>query len=93
MPDTELDEGPGSFNHTKFLEDNFNTPDGVINLVAKHFVPPQRPAVAKWFTRGSVPGEWWPVLLYVIEREKGAPISTAAFTKEEGQDYVDSIFS
>jgi len=65
-----------AFSTTAFLEEHFSTPDGVVGLLAKHTdLSPQRPAVVKWFTRGSVPGEWWPTLLYVIEQENGEPLS------------------
>lgn len=61
------------FNSTDFLHDHFGTPDGVLGLIAKHGgAMPQRPAVIKWFSRGSVPGDWWPVLLQVLRCENSA---------------------
>lgn len=55
-----------------FLQEHFGNPDGVVNLLAKHGAPvPQRPAVVKWFARGSVPGEWVLWLMIALYREDG----------------------
>lgn len=56
-----------------FLQDNFNNPDGVMGLLAKHYAGamPRREAVVKWFQRGSVPGAWVIVLFDVVRRETG----------------------
>lgn len=80
---------------TSFLELHFDTPDGVLGLLGKYMTyPPKRPAVVKWFTRGSVPGEWWPILLYVIEQENGEPLSMGPYFKNCGGagDEANDIF-
>lgn len=85
--------GVAPFNHTKFLEDHFNTPDGVLGLLAKHgLLSPLRPAVVKWFTRGSVPADWLPVLLAAVECERGAPLSMVSYLKNGEEDDGGSIF-
>lgn len=57
----------------QFLEDHFNDADGVIGLLNKHRPQtPRREAVVKWFSRNTIPGEWWPELLIALKRENGA---------------------
>lgn len=63
------------FDATRFLTDHFDNVDGVLSLVAKHGrTPPKRQTVAKWFERGSVPGDWLAVLIVIanIDRVDGA---------------------
>lgn len=92
MPD-ETTSGVAPFNYTKFLEEFFHTPDGVLGVLAKHgLLSPQRPAVVKWFTRGSVPADWLPVLLEAIERERGVPLSMIEYRKSGEEQDVGSIF-
>lgn len=56
-----------------FLDQQFGNPDALLALLAKYSNSslPTRPAVVKWFSRGSVPGEWLFVLLIVLYRENG----------------------
>jgi hypothetical protein len=84
MPDGAK-SGNLPFNETDFLEEHFYGPDGLLGVLAKHGLrAPQRPAVVKWFTRGSVPGDWWPTIVYAIECENGAPISMARYFGPRG---------
>ena len=55
-----------------FLKEHFGDADGVLGLLGKHVKDvPQRPAVVKWFRRGSIPGEWLFLLLVALKREHG----------------------
>lgn len=85
-----------TFDPTAFLETHFSGPDGVLSLIGKYFnLSPQRAAVVKWFTRGSIPGEWWPVLFYVIEQENGEPLPMGPYFANCGGagDEANDIFS
>ncbi len=75
------------FNAGKFLSEHFTDVDGVIGLVGKHWSDvPQREAVRKWFSRGSLPADWIPVLCVVLEREYGPPVSLAPYIGDEQHD-------
>ena len=64
------------FDTARFLDEHFGNPDGLIGLVAKHCDDvPSREAARKMFERASVSGQWLPVLLLVLEREYGPPVS------------------
>ncbi len=56
----------------RFLIENFQTPDGVIALLAKNNLPtPNREAARKWFSRGSMSADWYCVCLVALQRETG----------------------
>lgn len=68
------------FNTTQFLKDNFTSaPVLVATLESYRFTPPNLEAVKKWFSRGSVPGDWLAVLLSILEFEEGAPVSVIKY--------------
>lgn len=72
------------FKTTQFLEDNFTNPDAVVGLSSSFDVEiPARDTVRKWFSRGAIPGEWWPILLAILERQNGAPISLLGYMGKE----------
>ncbi len=63
------------FDTTRFLEDHFRTPDAIVGLFnAYRLEIPARDTVRKWFARGSVPSEWFPLLVAVRELENGEPV-------------------
>ncbi len=64
------------FDTIRFLQDNFNAPAGVINLLGAYRLPaPPQDTVRKWFSRGNIPSEWLPVLVSVLELDNGQPVS------------------
>ena len=68
-----------------FLKEHFGDADGVLGLLGKHVNDvPQRPAVIKWFRRGSVPGEWLFLLLVALKRENGEWPDLEPFVSGEG---------
>jgi len=72
--------GSRMFDTVRFLQENFNSPDGVVGLLGayKQDVPP-RDTVRKWFSRGNVPSEWFPLLCAILELDHGSPISLAKY--------------
>lgn len=73
------------FNARRYLDETFQSPQRARNtLLAFGFEAPSIPAVTKWFTRGSVPGEWLPLLLAAQELEQGKPVSVAGFVEAGG---------
>lgn len=73
------------FNTKQFLEDHYNTPDGVIGAFNSFGIDiPARDTVRKWFARGSVPSEWLPLLIAVRELETGAPVGLASYISNGG---------
>jgi len=73
---------------TKFLQENFQNPDGVIGALTKHHegALPQRAAVVKWFRRGSIPCHWVFILLETVRRETGVYPNLSEYLGGEGVD-------
>jgi hypothetical protein len=70
------------FDAEKFLTDAFGSPEKVKQLMRAYGLPePKDATVYKWFRRGSVPSDWLPILLAVLEIDRGAPFSIAAYVK------------
>lgn len=68
------------FDTQRFLRDAYGTPDGVVNLFGSYKLPsPPRDTVRKWFERGSIPSQWFPVLVVVRELEDGRPMRLAGY--------------
>lgn len=68
------------FNAAKFLQDRFTTPDGVIGLFHAYGLEyPNREQVRKWFERSSIPSEWLPLLLTLLELDMGEPVRLAQY--------------
>lgn len=62
------------FSTKAFLNHQFGSPDGVLMLLGRHGVPvPNREAVVKWFYRGNIPGDWWPILILALQAEGTMP--------------------
>lgn len=73
------------FDTKRFLEDQFTDADGVMGLTGRHCnEQPQRETVRKWFSRGSVPSEWWPVLLQSLRSESGIYPDLTPYFSETG---------
>ena len=65
-----------------FLRDHFPDPDAVVGLLNAWRLPaPKIEAVRKWFPRKSVPAEWLPLLIAVLELENGSPISLTRYVR------------
>ena len=68
------------FDHKRFLDDQFGSPDGVIGTLGAYKIAhPSRDTVRKWFERGGIPALWLPMLLCVLEIENGQPVRLANY--------------
>lgn len=68
------------FDFTRFLEDQFGTPDGVVAYGSKFNVElPARDTVRKWFERGRVSGEWVPALIALAGHVHGSPVDVSPY--------------
>lgn len=95
----------GRFDYAGFLADYCGDVDGVLGLLTEYYeTGPTREAVRKWFTRSGVPAHWFPLILTVLERNSGAPVSVMAYvggtssqeTVRKAQDGIndhDGIFA
>lgn len=64
------------FQTSKFLKDQFGNPDAIAGIAAVYDVDvPSTDTMRKWFSRGSVSGEWWPILMMLLEKYHGSPVS------------------
>ncbi len=74
------------FNAKAFLTEAFKTPTALVAFLRAYGVnPPQLDAAKKWFQRGTIPGEWLPVLLSVLELDSGRPVSTQKYLNGENK--------
>ncbi|MBZ9706118.1 hypothetical protein LB543_05210 [Mesorhizobium sp. ESP7-2] len=68
------------FDTKAFLTEQFTNAQNVLVLFRAYGVEcPSLSAVEKWFTRQSVPGEYWPVMLCILELERGEPFKLAQY--------------
>lgn len=69
------------FDAVRFLKTHFHSATRLRQLV-RLYMPEldlQDATVRKWFTRGSIPGDWLVVLLVVLEMDEGKPVSATPF--------------
>jgi hypothetical protein len=70
------------FNRAAFLSAFDVTPDSIADMADRANVEvPARETIRKWFIRASIPGEWWPVLIALVELDKGRPISLLPYVE------------
>jgi hypothetical protein len=70
------------FNHKKFLKDNFHSPIKLVSFLTAYGADtPELAAVYKWFSRGTVPSDWFAVLLAYLELENGNPVRLHPYLK------------
>lgn len=76
------------FDCLRFLDDHFGNADAVIGLANQFNVDvPAKDTLRKWFERGSIPADWWPVVLALLEMEGGKPISVLGYLgRVQGND-------
>ena len=67
----------------KFLRERFREPGRVVVFLKSYGAErvPDVEAVRKWFSRGSLTGEWLGTLLAYLELEHGEPVSLAPYLK------------
>ena len=72
------------FDTRKFLADTYQNADGVCGIFSAYKMPiPARDTVRKWFERSSIPSEWFPVLVAIMELERGEPIWLSDYLARE----------
>jgi hypothetical protein len=68
------------FNSNRFLANFFPDISGLCGLLSAYgFEAPQPATVEKWRSRDTVPGAWLPLVLGVLELERGEPVSMLPF--------------
>jgi hypothetical protein len=68
------------FDTKRFLKDQFRTPVELHTLMQSYGVDvPREGTVSQWFQRASVPSTWFPVLLAVLEMDRGHPVSVVEY--------------
>jgi hypothetical protein len=70
------------FDTQTFLDHNFNNASGLVAFVAAFgYAPPSLMAAEKWFQRNSIPSDWLPLLLALLELNNGEPVKLAGYLK------------
>lgn len=73
-----------SFDSKKFLTEQFRSSADLVAFVTLYRVdPPREAAVDKWFRRASIPSDWLPVLLALLQIDRGSPVSLTEYLTEE----------
>lgn len=73
------------FDTRKFLIEQFTNAQNVLVLFTIYGVDcPSLSAIEKWFARRSIPGEYLPVLLCILELERGSPFSLTQYLEPKG---------
>ncbi len=68
------------FDTRKFLKTYWPNEIHLINWISAYGeTPPKRPAAAKWFSRSSIPTDWFALILILLEIQEGAPISLTRY--------------
>lgn len=71
------------FDAKRFLQENFRSSVELVTFLRSYGVePPLANTADKWWRRNSISGEWLPVLLAVLEIDRGAPVSIASYLTE-----------
>lgn len=75
------------FDTPRFLRETFINPDGLVGLFNAYRIPiPAKDTVRKWFSRGSVPSEWFAMSIALLELERGERVSLVNFISLGGAD-------
>ena len=69
------------FQIKQFLVDNFGDPDKELEFLAGYGVHYERQALYKQWRRESIPADLLPLLLALLEIERGAPVSLVKWLK------------
>lgn len=71
-----------------FIQEKLESPDAILGLFgAAGISSPAKDTVRKWFERGSIPSEWWPIVLVVLELTNGGPVSLAGYAGNKATDH------
>ena len=72
------------FDTKRFLAEKFKDPYSLIAFLRAYRAPePKEETVRKWFTRGSVPSEWLPVLIAYLEIDECSPVSIVSYLEAQ----------
>ncbi|WP_327650959.1 hypothetical protein [Aurantimonas sp. C2-3-R2] len=67
----------------RFLTETVGAAPQVLVLFSLYGLPePSIEAVHKWYSRGSIPGDWFAVLLCVLELDRGEPVRLADYLED-----------
>jgi len=68
------------FDTQRFLNDQIGEPTKMEPLFRAYGMEaPRFEAVRKWYQRGSIPADWFVLILCVIELDKGEPVRLAPY--------------
>jgi hypothetical protein len=72
-----------SFDTSTFLRERWENHDALLAFFQRYGVDTiSRAALFKWYRRDSIPSDWLPVLLALIEIDSGQPVSLIPYLKQ-----------
>lgn len=79
------------FDAAGFLRDHFTDPNVLCEILARYDVEaPKNDTVRKWFSRGSVPGDWLAVLVAIAQHISGGTPPVHTFYVTGGPEWFHS---
>ncbi len=72
-----------SFDTARFLSERWENHDALLAFLQRYGVDTiSRAALFKWYRRSSIPSDWLPVLLALIEIDTGQAVSLISYLKQ-----------
>lgn len=69
------------FDFKRFLDDHWKDTSALLTFLETYGFQVDRQALFKWKVRGSIPGNWFAVLLALLEIDAGRPLSISKYLK------------
>lgn len=70
------------FNYLDFLQENFKNPPGLVAFCSAYGLHCKLATIEKWFQRNSISSEWLPILLVLLELDRGQPVRLAKYMEK-----------
>ena len=72
------------FNAIRFLTGEIGSMNNVLALFSQYGLgSPSPAAIEKWFQRGVIPSRWLPILICLVELDRGEPVRLAQYLSTE----------
>ena len=85
MPSSNRGRAAAVLDVRKFVAEQFHDAERLISTVRAYGLEaPNKQSVYKWLQRGTIPSEWLPILLVVLELDRGSPPRLAQYLRGRG---------
>jgi hypothetical protein len=70
-----------TFDSIAFLDDHWPDLDRLLRFMRSYNCALLRQAIQKWHLRGSIPAQWFAIMLALMEIESGRPVSLVKYIR------------